>query len=154
DPRMNRGGDIADLHLVAAIASRLGLTDIAGEIREAVIAAVIAGRGVGPEGLGGNAEQAPDPPAPKTAPDVPEGDIHTGEAGEQDALAAVVIGLLIDLLPEEFRAARIEARDQRLDLLFENRPGGGEGSTPHGGLAPAEDGGIVGMHLDQHRLAA
>src|SRR5579871_310505 len=99
--RMYRAGDIADLHLEADITILAHPGDIVGKIGIAVTAAVIARRGIGPKRTTVTAEQPPDRLAHRSAEDIPQCDVYTGEAGQKNALAAVIIGLLIDTLPNE-----------------------------------------------------
>ena len=87
------------------------------------------------------------------AEDVPERDVDAGKARQHDALATVVVGRLIDLLPQIFRPAGILPDDERSDLCLDHRRADGVRSAPHGRLAPADDVRVVGVNLDQQSLA-
>ena len=63
----------------------------------------------------------------------------------QHALAAMVVGRLVDLLPEVFGPARIFADDQRRDLLLDAPPPSPNAGPPHMAASPQPmiDGSLV-----------
>ena len=92
--------NIADLHLVAPEAARRAprthrprtgrCRSLVGNIR----------RSIGRQRPAETARRAKAGWPEAFAEDVPEGDVHAGQGGQHDTLAAVIIGRLVDFLPQ------------------------------------------------------
>ena len=85
--------------------------------------------------LGASAQQLEDRLADRLAHDVPDGDIHTGNGGHADALAAPGVGGAIHALPQVFVVEGVLADDQRREVLIDDRLGDARGechvAKPH-----------------------
>ena len=145
--------NVADLHLEAAIILVARLRDNGGERIKRLVTPIVTRGGIASDRLAIAAQQAPKRQAGGLAQDVPAGDVDAGEAGDHHALATVHVGRVIDLVTNQLGPARVLTDDERRDLAFDDGDRRRMRAAPHGGLAPADNVGIVGHHLDQNRLA-
>ena len=151
-PAMDDLRDVADLHLIAAVPGLARQRHVAGQLGSSVTGPVITGRCIGAERLAETAEQAPQRLSRHLAHDVPKRDVDARQSRDHRSFATMIIGGLIDLLPQELGPARVFTDQQRRNLVADQRRGNRMRPAPHRRLAPTIKPVLVGQHLDQQRV--